>query len=166
MRNRLIEGVEKSHIREKPFEFEIGDTVSVGVRITEGNKTRVQPFVGTVIARRGAGTNETFTVRRVVNNEGVERVFLVHSPNLVAIDVLRHGKTRRSKLYFLRDRVGKAQKLRERRAKSTGRGKSGGKGGKGGDDSGGSRAESAPAPAGDGDVTTPNREDKEVVAGV
>ncbi len=163
MRNRLIEGVEKSHLRDKPFEFEIGDTMSVGVRITEGNKTRVQPFVGTVIARRGAGTNETFTVRRVVNNEGVERVFPVHSPNLVAIEVLRHGKTRRSKLYFLRDRVGKAQKLRERRAKTTGRGKSGGKGG---DDSGGSSAETSPAPAGDGDVATPKRESEEVAAGV
>ena len=157
MRNRLIEGVEAQHLKSKPFEFEIGDTVSVGVRITEGNKTRVQPFVGVVIARRGAGTNETFTVRRIVNNEGVERIFPVHSPNLVSIDVQRHGKIRRSKLYFLRDRVGKAQKLTERRVRTSSatRKKS---------DSGGSETKRLPDEDNGGNAAVPKGE--EVTAGV
>lgn len=115
MRNKYIEGVEAAHLRKDLAKFEIGDTVSVGVRIVEGNKERVQPFIGVVIARRGHGVNETFTVRRIVADEGVERIFLVHSPRIAAIDVKRHGKVRRSKLYYLRERVGKARKLRERR---------------------------------------------------
>lgn len=118
MRSKIIDGVEAAYKREKPVVFEIGDTVSVGVRVTEGNKTRVQPFIGVVIAKRGRGTGETFTVRRIVNNEGVERVFPVHAPSIVGVEVTRHGKIRRAKLYYLRDRVGKAQKLRERRAAS------------------------------------------------
>lgn len=157
MRNKLIEGVEAQYVREKPFEFEIGDTVSVGVRITEGNKTRVQPFIGVVIARRGAGSNATFTVRRIVNNEGVERIFPVHSPNLVSVEVQRHGKTRRSKLYFLRGRVGKAQKLTERRvtASTSSRNK---------DDSGGSAKGQAPDDDDGGNMAVP--EGEEVAAGV
>lgn len=115
MRNRLIEGVEAGRKKKETPQFEIGDTVSVGVRIVEGSKERVQPFIGVVIARRGSGMNETFTVRRIVNNEGVERVFPLQSPRIVSVEVQRRGKVRRSKLYYLRDRVGKARKLRERR---------------------------------------------------
>ncbi len=115
MRNRLIEGIETAHMTDSIPAFDIGDTVKVGVRIVEGSKERVQPFIGVVIARRGGGMGETFTVRRIVNNEGVERVFPLHSPRIVDVEVMRRGKVRRSKLYYLRDRVGKARKLRERR---------------------------------------------------
>jgi len=115
MRNRIIESIEAEHQKQDIQEFAIGDTVSVGVRIVEGSKERIQPFVGVVIARRGRGMNETFTVRRIVNNEGVERIFPLHSPRVVNVEVQRRGKVRRSKLYFLRDRVGKARRLRERR---------------------------------------------------
>jgi len=115
MRNKLITEVESQYFHKKPPVFEIGDQVSVGIRIKEGNKFRVQPFIGTVIARRGTGTNATFTVRRIVNNEGVERIFPLHSPHIEAVDVQRKGLVRRSKLYYLRDRVGKARKLKERR---------------------------------------------------
>jgi len=118
MRNKFIEGVEAACRKKQLPKFEVGDTVSVGVRIVEGNKERVQPFIGTVIARRGAGINETFTVRRIVANEGVERIFPVHSPRIVSVEVQRRGKVRRAKLFFLRDRVGKARKLRERRVAS------------------------------------------------
>jgi large subunit ribosomal protein L19 len=93
--------------------FQIGDTVNVSVRIIEGDKERTQVFTGTVIGRRGSGISETFTVRRIVNNEGVERVFPIHSPKVSDIEVVRSGKTRRAKLYYLRDRVGKATRLRE-----------------------------------------------------
>lgn len=115
MRNRLIEGVEQAHRRKVPLEFDIGDSVTVRVRISEGGKERVQPFVGVVIARRGVSTNETFTVRRIVNNEGVERVFPIHSPFVVDVQVNRGGRARRAKLFFLRHRVGKARKLRDKR---------------------------------------------------
>lgn len=114
MRNRMIEAVEQSRQRKDPLKFEIGDTVSVGVRIVEGNKERVQPFVGVVIGRRGKGMNESFIVRRIVNNEGVERIFPTQSPRIAGVEVVRHGKVRRSKLFYLRNRVGKARKLRER----------------------------------------------------
>lgn len=93
--------------------FEIGDTVRVGVNIREGDKERVQTFEGTVIARKGSGIAETFTVRRVSYGVGVERVFPVHSPNVVDVKVIRNGRVRRSKLYYLRDRVGKAAKVKE-----------------------------------------------------
>ena len=115
MRNKFIEGIEKANLKKSPPVFDIGDTVSVGVRIVEGTKERVQPFEGTVIGRQGVGTNETFTVRRIVNNEGVERIFPIQSPRIVDVEVVRHGKVRRGKLYYLRDRVGKSRKLRERR---------------------------------------------------
>lgn len=94
-------------------QFDIGDTVGVHCKIVEGDKERVQVFTGTVIGRRGAGVSESFTVRRIVNNEGVERTFPIHSPRIGQIDIVRHGKTRRAKLYFLRDRVGKATRLKE-----------------------------------------------------
>ena len=115
MRNRFIDSIEKGHLRKDPLAFDIGDTVSVGVRIIEGSKERVQPYVGVVIGRQGRGMNETFTVRRIVNNEGVERIFPIQSPRIVAVEVIRHGKVRRSKLYYLRDRVGKAAKIKEKR---------------------------------------------------
>ncbi len=114
MRNKYIEAVDASQLKKERPKFEIGDTVRVGVRIVEGNKERVQPFEGVVIGRRGRGLNETFTVRRIVNNEGVERIFPIQSPRIAHVEVVRHGKVRRGKLYYLRDRVGKARKLRER----------------------------------------------------
>jgi len=92
----------------------IGDTVKVGVIIQEGGKERVQPYEGTVIAMRNGGINKTITVRRIFQGVGVERVFLVHSPRVAKIDILRRGQTRRAKLYYLRDRVGKATRLKER----------------------------------------------------
>jgi len=94
-------------------EFRVGDTVKVSVRIIEGEKERIQVFTGTVIGRKGAGIGETFTVRRIVNNQGVERVFPLHSPKVAGIEVVRSGKVRRAKLYFLRDRVGKATRLKD-----------------------------------------------------
>jgi large subunit ribosomal protein L19 len=115
VQNELIEAVEaKSRKKDVPH-FEIGDTVDVSVRIVEGEKERIQVFSGTVIARRGRGVNEMFTVRRIVNDEGVERVFPLHSPSVVEVRVRRHGRTRRAKLYYLRERVGKAVRLKERR---------------------------------------------------
>jgi large subunit ribosomal protein L19 len=95
-------------------QFEIGDTVVVHVRIKEGNKERLQPFNGTVIGRQGEGVTETFTVRRIVENEGVERVFPINSPTVAKVEVVRHGVTNRAKLYFLRDRVGRSTRLQER----------------------------------------------------
>ena len=118
MRNELIEAVEARNVKSEVPVFEIGDTVDVSVRIVEGEKERVQVFTGVVIARKGSGVNEMFTVRRIVNDEGVERVFPLHSPSVLGVKVRRHGKTRRAKLYFLRERVGKAVRLKERRAKA------------------------------------------------
>ena len=108
----MNKAVAKSIKTEVP-EFRIGDTVKVNVRIVEGDKERIQAFMGVVIAKRGGGIHETFTVRRIVNNEGVERVFPIHSPRVASVEVVRSGKTRRAKLYFLRDRVGKATRLKE-----------------------------------------------------
>ena len=102
-------------LKEKIPDFRIGDTVDVHVRITEGEKERTQIFNGTVISRKGTGIRETFTVRRIVASEGVERVFPLHSPNILDVVVKRPGKVRRAKLYYLRDRVGKATKVKERR---------------------------------------------------
>jgi large subunit ribosomal protein L19 len=93
--------------------IEIGDTVKVHVKIREGEKERIQLFEGTVIARKGSGISETFTVRRLSYGVGVERVFPLHSPNVAKVEVVRHGRVRRSKLYYLRDRVGKAAKVKE-----------------------------------------------------
>ncbi|MEK0182987.1 MULTISPECIES: 50S ribosomal protein L19 [Microcoleus] len=95
-------------------EIYVGDTVRVGVKIKEGNKERVQPYEGTVIAMRNGGINETITVRRVFQGVGVERVFLIHSPRIATIQVMRRGKVRRAKLYYLRDRVGKATRVKQR----------------------------------------------------
>ena len=111
----LIAAVEKTSMKDEPPTFEIGDIVDVHVRIIEGEKERVQIFNGTVIARRGRGTGATFTVRRIVQGEGVERTFPVHGPRVVKVDIKRHSKVRRAKLYFLRDRKGKGVRLPERR---------------------------------------------------
>lgn len=110
-----IKHVEQKHTKKAPPEFEIGDTVDVHVTIKEGEKERVQIFNGVVIARKGQGVRESFTVRRLVQGEGVERVFPLHAPSVVALNVRKHARTRRAKLYFLRDRVGKATRLEERR---------------------------------------------------
>ncbi len=115
MRQPLITLVEEAYLKSAIPEFHIGDTVDVHCRIVEGEKERVQIFNGVVIARRGGGINEAFTVRRIVYNEGVERKFMVHSPNVVDVKIKRRGKVRRAKLYYLRDRVGKARKVRELR---------------------------------------------------
>ena len=104
--------ITEGQIKENKPDFNIGDTVKVHVKIKEGNRERVQVFEGTVIAKRGGGVSETFTVRRV-SGVGVEKVFPVNSPNVEKIDVVRRGKVRRSKLYYLRDRVGKAAKVKE-----------------------------------------------------
>lgn len=103
---------EDSMKKELP-EFNIGDTVRVHVNIREGERERIQMFEGTVIARKGSGIAETFTVRRVSYGVGVERVFPIHSPNVHGVDVIRKGRVRRSKLYYLRGRVGKAAKVKE-----------------------------------------------------
>ena len=115
MSQQLLNIVEKSSLKAEPPEFEIGDTVDVHCLIHEGQKTRTQVFTGTVIARSGAGTREMFTVRRIVAGQGVERKFPVHSPRIAKVEVKRSAVVRRAKLYYLRDRVGKAGRLKERR---------------------------------------------------
>ena len=107
---KLIAG---DSIKESAPQFNIGDTIRVDVKIREGDRERIQAFEGTVIAKKGSGVAETFTVRRVAYGVGVERVFPLHSPNVAAVKVVRYGKVRRSKLYYLRDRVGKAAKVKE-----------------------------------------------------
>src|SRR5580658_2465892 len=107
----LVKTVEKSSLRAEPLVFDIGDTVNVHTRILEGDKERIQIFNGVVIARRGSGTRELFTVRRIVAGEGVERSFPIHSPKIAKLEVVRHGKVRRAKLFYLRDRMGKSTRL-------------------------------------------------------
>ena len=108
-----LEQISKASMKENMPEINVGDTVKVHVRIQEGEKSRIQIFEGTVIAKKHGGISETFTVRRVSYGVGVERVFPVHSPNVAGVQVVRHGRVRRSKLYYLRDRVGKAAKVKE-----------------------------------------------------
>lgn len=115
MTNSILKGVEEAHLKKEVAQFEVGDTVDVATRIVEGEKERIQVFSGTVIMRKGAGINATFTVRRIVNNEGVERIYPVHSPFIASITVKRSGERRRAKLFYLRDRVGKAVRLTEKR---------------------------------------------------
>lgn len=103
----------KDKVTATPLQFEIGDTVVVHCRILEGNKERVQKFEGVVTSRRGSGTRETFTVRRLVMGEGVERTFPTNSPKIASLEVKSHGRARRAKLYYLQNRVGKATRLRE-----------------------------------------------------
>lgn len=115
MSQEIINLVEKSSLKEQAPEFEVGDTVDVHTKILEGEKERIQVFTGTVIAKSGSGSREMFTVRRIVAGEGVERKFPLHSPRIDTVVVQRKSVVRRGKLYFLRDRVGKATRLRERR---------------------------------------------------
>ncbi len=111
---RALDWIEKEYRKKKLPRFDIGDTVDVHVKIIEGERERVQLFSGTVIARRHQGLGETFTVRRLVQGEGVERVFPVQSPRVVKVDVKKRGKVRRAKLHYLRDRVGRATRVGER----------------------------------------------------
>ena len=119
MKTEILDSVESKSLKKKVPYFEIGDTVEVQCKIQEGNKTRIQVFTGTVIARKGRGINETFTVRRIVGDEGVERIFPLHSPNVVDIRPIRSGKARRAKLYYLRKRSGKSVKLAQRHSEHT-----------------------------------------------
>lgn len=119
MKTEILDHVESKSLKNTTPHFEIGDTVDVHCRIKEGDKVRTQIFTGTVIAREGRGVNETFTVRRIVNNEGVERKFPLHSPNVLDIRAIRSGKARRAKLYYLRGRTGKSVKLAQRHSKHT-----------------------------------------------
>ncbi|MBQ9228301.1 MAG: 50S ribosomal protein L19 [Eubacterium sp.] len=105
--------IEQGSIKAETPQFNIGDTVRVSVNIREGQRERIQMFEGTVIGKKGSGVSETFTVRRVSYGVGIERVFPLHSPNVVDVKVVRKGKVRRAKLYYLRDRVGKAAKVKE-----------------------------------------------------
>jgi large subunit ribosomal protein L19 len=122
MINRIMKDVEQPYLKQEVPQFNVGDTVDVFTRIVEGDKERLQTFTGTVIMKKGTGTGACFTVRRIVNNEGVERIFPLHSPFVAKVVVKRSGESRRAKLFFLRHRVGKAVRLAEKR-----------KGGKAGD---------------------------------
>jgi len=119
VKTALLDHVESQSLKKETPHFEIGDTVDVHCRIQEGDKTRTQIFTGTVIARKGRGINESFTVRRMVGNEGVERVFPINSPNVLDIRATRSGKARRAKLYYLRGRTGKAVRLAQRHSEHT-----------------------------------------------
>jgi large subunit ribosomal protein L19 len=113
MNNVILDNFTKAQLREEPFKFEIGSTVRVHVKIKEGSRERIQVFEGTVIAKKHGGISETVTVRRVSYGVGVERTFPVNSPNLEKVEVVRRGKVRRAKLYYLRSRTGKAAKVKE-----------------------------------------------------
>ncbi len=115
MSDALIHLVEATQLREDIPEFGPGDTVNVHIRVVEGDKERIQQFKGVVIAIRGSGTRKTFTVRKVSNGVGVERIFPLHSPKIVKIEVLRRGHVRRAKLYYLRQRSGKSARIKEKR---------------------------------------------------
>lgn len=115
MSHPILKLVEKSSLKSEVPKFDVGDTVDVHTRILEGEDERIQIFSGTVIGRSGSGSREMFTVRRIVSGEGVERKFPLHSPRIAKVEVKRSGVTRRAKLYYLRNRVGKAVRLRERK---------------------------------------------------
>ncbi len=112
--SNLIYEFENNQLKKQLPEIYVGDTVRVGVKITEGNKERVQPYEGVVIAKRHGGLNQTITVRRIFQGIGVERVFMLHSPQVASLKVERRGKVRRAKLFYLRDRVGKATRVKQR----------------------------------------------------
>lgn len=117
--NQLVEDVEREQLKKKLPQFAIGDTVKVHQKIVEGSKERTQMFTGTVIARKGGGLSETFSLHRVAYGEGMERVFLLHSPRITKIEVMRRGKVRRAKLYYLRGKKGKKAKVKEQIGPST-----------------------------------------------
>ena len=112
--SNIIKEFENGQLKKELPEIYVGDTVKVGVKITEGNKQRVQPYEGVVIAKRHGGINQTITVRRIFQGIGVERVFMLHSPQVASLKVERRGKVRRAKLFYLRDRVGKATRVKQR----------------------------------------------------
>ena len=111
----IVDKIRNEQVKSDVADFAVGDTVKVYVKIVEGTTERIQLFAGTVIARRGTGIEETFTVRRVTAGHGVERVFPLHSPRIDRIEVTRKGRVRRAKLYYLRDKVGKAARVKEAR---------------------------------------------------
>lgn len=113
----VVDKIRYSGLKEDVADFAVGDGVKVYVKIIEGTTERIQLFAGTVIARRGTGIEETFTVRRVVSGQGVERVFPLHSPRIDRIEVVRKGKVRRAKLYYLRNKIGKAARVKELRTR-------------------------------------------------
>lgn len=114
---QLVESLTAGQLRDDDFfpDFHVGDTINVHYTIVEGEKERIQVFQGVLIGQKGRGVNTTITVRRIVANEGVERIFPLHSPRIAKLEVVRQGDARRAKLYFLRDRVGKSRRLRDRR---------------------------------------------------
>ena len=111
--NEIIKNIEAEQLKENAPEFNVGDTVKVYAKIKEGNRERIQVFEGTVLKRQGGGVRETFTVRKNSNGVGVEKTWPLHSPHVSKVEVIRHGKVRRAKLNYLRDRVGKAAKVKE-----------------------------------------------------
>lgn len=111
----IIKQIEDEQLRKENYDFRVGDTVVLDYRIREGGKERLQKFEGTVIKIQGSGLRQTFTVRRVAYGTGIERTFFVHSPRIEALKVTRRGRVRRARLYYLRDRVGKAAKVREKK---------------------------------------------------
>jgi large subunit ribosomal protein L19 len=113
----IMDTINKEQCKSDVTDFSVGDTVKVSVKIIEGTTERIQAFTGAVIARRGSGVQEAFTVRRVISGLGVERTFPIHSPRVASIEVIRQGKVRRAKLFYLRDKIGKAAKIKERRFK-------------------------------------------------
>ena len=113
--SNVIDQIEKENLRPDAPKFEVGDTVKVFVKVVEGDKERLQAYEGTVIARRNGSVRETFTVRRISFGVGVERTFPVHSPRIDHVEIVRRGKANRAKLYYLRERTGKAAKLKERK---------------------------------------------------
>src|SRR5205085_6773218 len=115
----LIRSIEQEQLKESVPDFRAGDTVRVYVRVIEGNKERIQPFEGVVITKRNEGLRSTFTVRKISHSIGVERSFMLHSPRVDRIEVLRHGAVRRAKLYYLRDKVGRAARIKEDRSRKS-----------------------------------------------
>lgn len=113
----ILDKIRNEQVKPERHEFNIGDTIKISVKIVEGGNERIQQFQGTVIARRGQGIEETFTVRRVQAGEGVERAFPINSPRIAKIEVIRRGDVRRAKLYYLRDKIGKAARVKELRTK-------------------------------------------------
>ena len=110
-----IQRIEQKTAAGKDYDFNVGDTVKIMVRVVEGNKQREQAFQGVVIKQKGGGATETFTVRKISSGVGVERVFPLHSPNITSIKVVRRGRVRRAKLYYLRERIGKSARIKEKR---------------------------------------------------
>lgn len=111
--NKIVEMIEKEYMKQEVPQFEVGDTVKVYVKVVEGTRERLQAFEGIVIAKKNDGVRESFTVRRVSFGIGIERTFQLHSPRVDKIELVRHGKVRRAKLYYLRDLSGKAAKIKE-----------------------------------------------------